>query len=280
MTSNTFSSPTNFFDDGFSITATEPWFKVKVQLIQNYLFSFVTNAVSRVDEIVVVDLFAGSGLYSLGHQKEIFAGTCLASLQSSLPINKWVFCESNAEQAKALKIRVNKYFREKNVLILDAEKEALVDKLRLYIPASKSSYKVAVCCLVDPFSLDVSFSLLGKLASMGYSFIVPFTFSLNERHDYQYYIKENAELLRKFMGSDASRLQSSQTNFHFYKSLVKGFQQSMLMQGLNGSLSVHKLNSKLMDVPMFYIGYFSRQISPKLIHHDVNAVEQVQFQLF
>jgi hypothetical protein len=54
----------------------------------------------------------------------------------------------------------------------------------------------------------------------------------------------------------------------------------MLMQGMSGSLSVHKLSSKLMDLPMFYMGYFSGQISPKLIQHDVNAVEQVQFQLF
>lgn len=280
MTSNTSSSATNFFDDGFSITATEPWFKVKVQLIQNYLFSFVANAASRVDEIIFVDLYAGSGLYSLGHQKEIFAGTCLASLQSPLPISKWVFCESDAGLAKALKIRVNKYFRDKNVLILDTEKEELIDKLRLYIPANKSSHKVAVCCLIDPFSLDVSFSLISKLAAMGYSFIIPFTFGLNERHDYQYYLKENADQLRKYIGSDASRLQNSQSNFHFYKSLVKGFQQSMLMQGMSGSLSVHKLSSTLMDLPMFYMGYFSGQISPKLIQHDVNAVEQVQFQLF
>jgi len=52
-----------FSDDGLSITAAEPWFKVKVQVVQSYLQAFIVNALSRADEVVLVDLFAGSGMY-------------------------------------------------------------------------------------------------------------------------------------------------------------------------------------------------------------------------
>jgi hypothetical protein len=97
-----------FPDDGFSITATEPWFKVKVQLLLSYIQSFTLHVSAKADEVVFVDLFSGSGLYSIGHQKEIFQGACLASLAADLPITKWIFCEQDAEQSKALKIRVNK----------------------------------------------------------------------------------------------------------------------------------------------------------------------------
>ncbi|MEO7992232.1 MAG: hypothetical protein ABI663_21970, partial [Chryseolinea sp.] len=75
-----------YTDDGFSITATESWFKVKVQLLLSYIQSFTVNVSGKADEIVFVDLFSGSGLYSIGHQKEIFQGTCLASLDADLPI--------------------------------------------------------------------------------------------------------------------------------------------------------------------------------------------------
>jgi three-Cys-motif partner protein len=274
------SSASVFSNDGFSITATEPWFKVKVQLIQSYLQSFVVNAASRTDEIIIVDLFAGSGLYSIGHQKEIFAASCLASLHTPLPINKWILCEQNPDQRKALKARIGKYFKDKNVAVLDYDPEEFYRELRSFIPTSKSSYKVAVFCIVDPFSLDIPFSVLSKLASAGFSFLIPFTFGLNDRLNYRFYLKEQKDKLRSYAGGDISRLESTQSNLNFYKLLVRNFQNNMLVQGLNNTLSVHKLNSKLMDLPLFYMGYFSKQISPRLIQHDMRVEEQGQFELF
>jgi three-Cys-motif partner protein len=269
-----------FKDDGFSVTATEPWFKVKVQVIQNYLQAFVTTAASRADEIVFVDLFSGSGLYSIGHQREIFAGSCLASLSSGLPITKWIFCEEDPHQAKVLHARADKYFKNRDVFVLDDRPEKLMEKFSAIIPQSKGNYRVAVLCLVDPFSIDVPFALIEKLAAFGYSFLMPFTFSLNARHDSNYYLKEQRERLKKFAGNQVERITETQSNLHFYKKLVKIYQQNMLMLGLNTAMSVHKLNSTLMDVPMYYMGYFSRQISPKLIQKDVHGIEQLQFGLF
>ena len=108
----------NFQSDGLSITAAEPWFKVKVQLIQSYLQAFIMNALPKADEIIFVDLFSGSGLFSAGHQKEVFPGSSLASLSSESPFQKWVFCESDAEQAQVLDKRVKKNFPDKNVVSL------------------------------------------------------------------------------------------------------------------------------------------------------------------
>jgi hypothetical protein len=68
----------NFQSDGLTITAAESWFKVKVQLILSYSQAFIMNASPKSDELIFVDLFAGSGLFSVGHQKEIFPGPSLA----------------------------------------------------------------------------------------------------------------------------------------------------------------------------------------------------------
>ena len=105
-------------DDGFAITAAEPWIKHKVTVLQQYITAFVSNLAGKVDDIILVDLFSGNGLYSLGARKEVFAGSALMALGLDLPISKFVLCEKDPDQAKILKIRVNKHFRGKNVVLL------------------------------------------------------------------------------------------------------------------------------------------------------------------
>lgn len=270
-----------FSDDGFSITATEPWFKVKVQLLLSYIQSFTVNVVSKADEIVLVDLFSGSGLYSVGHQKEIFQGTCLAALDADLPITKWILCEQESDQVKALKIRVNKYHRGKNIVIFDSPLYDLIDKFRSYIPPSKGGYKVAVLCLIDPFSVEVPFSMVDKLAALGFSFLIPFTFMVNDRLNYHYYLRENPDKFKRFVGSgNFDRMCNVESNEQLYKRMVRLYQNSMLVMGLNSAVSTHKLESKLMDLPAYSIGFFSKQFSTRTIQEDIKVSEHLQFELF
>ena len=274
---------TKYDDDGFGITAAEPWFIQKAQIIQDYLTAFVTNLAGKVDEIIFVDLFAGGGLYSLGTKREIFAGTPLQALAQNLPIQRYVFCERDADQFKALKIRVNKYYRGKNVILLDGKPEELIDKLKLYIPVSKGNFKAAVFCVCDPFSLDIPFDTVEKLSNLGFNFLMPFTFALNKRLNYRYYLKEDKEKLKRYLGGnkDLDRLaKGSDSNTQFYKRLIQIYENNLLANGLNASTSVHKLDSGLMEMPVYYMGLFSRQYSTKAIQQDVEATHKTQFELF
>ena len=237
----------------------------------------------RVDEIVYVDLSAGSGLFSLGAKRELFPGPALAVLKHDLPIKKYVLCEKEPEQARALKVRVNKYFRGKNVVLLDGSPEELIDKFRLYVPQTKGSYKVAVCCVCDPFSLDISFATIEKLAAMGFSFIFPFTFALNDRLNYTYYLTEGRERLKKFLGGyrDIEKMEKDmQSNLQFYKRLIRIYENNILAAGMNVSTSVHRLDSGLMETPQYYVGLFSSQVSTKSIQADVEASRNQQIELF
>jgi three-Cys-motif partner protein len=272
---------TNFSNDGFGITAAEPWFKVKVQLLQTYLQTFITHTLPRADDLIFVDLFAGSGLYCHGHQKEVFPSCSLASMATDWPFSKWILCERNPEEAKALKIRVNKHFRNKNVVLLDQPLDELHEKLKLYVPQTKGGYKASTLCLVDPFSFEIHFSLLQKLADLGFNFLIPFTFNLNQRHDYKYYLGECGEKLKKYVGSkDLGRLEDVQSNVQFYKHTVRMVQNNMLMLGLNTSLTMHRMESNFMELPAYYIGFFSRQISAKAIQRDIRDTRHEQLQLF
>ncbi|HZX74648.1 MAG TPA: three-Cys-motif partner protein TcmP [Cyclobacteriaceae bacterium] len=272
-----------FQDDGFSVTAAEPWFKQKTNIIQQYVSSFVLNMAGRVDEIVYVDLSAGSGLFSLGAKRELFPSSALATLQQDLPIRKYVLCEKDPEQSNALKVRVNKYFRSKNVVLLDGNSDGLIDKFRLYVPQSKGAYKVSVCCVCDPFSLDVPFATIEKLANMGFSFIFPFTFALNDRLNYEYYLTEGRERLKKFLGGyrDIEKMDKEMnSNIQFYKRLIRLYENNVMGAGMNVSTSVHRLDSGLMETPQYYIGLFSSQVSTKSIQADVEASRNQQIEMF
>lgn len=273
----------NFSDDGLTVTAAEPWIKEKVSVIQQYLHSFVATLTGKVDEIVFIDFFAGNGVYSLGARKELFPASALMSLSLDLPITKYIFCESKAEQLQTLKVRVNKYYRKKNVLLLEGKPDMLISKLQHYVPRSKGVFKVAVFCLCDSFSFDLHFNTIAQLAAQGYSFLIPFTFALNDRLNHRFFLKENRDKLRNFLNGpeDLGRLENeAENNYQFYKRLVQIYQSNMLALGYNLSVSTHRADSGLMELSAYQIGFFSKQVSTKVIQQDVQATRHTQFELF
>lgn len=273
----------NFSDDGLTVTAAEPWIKEKVSVIQQYLHSFVATLIGKVDEIVFIDFFAGNGVYSLGARKELFPASALMSLSLDLPITKYIFCESKAEQLQTLKVRVNKYYRKKNVLLLEGKPDMLISKLQHYVPRSKGVFKVAVFCLCDSFSFDLHFNTIAQLAAQGYSFLIPFTFALNDRLNHRFFLKENRDKLRNFLNGpeDLGRLENeAENNYQFYKRLVQIYQSNMLALGYNLSVSTHRADSGLMELSAYQIGFFSKQVSTKVIQQDVQATRHTQFELF
>lgn len=272
-----------FSDDDLPVTAAEPWVRNKVNIIRQYLTAFVGNQISRVDDVIFVDLFAGNGLYSIGAKKEVFPSAALMALSLDLPIAKFVLCEPDAERARVLKIRINKYFRNKNVVLLEGKPDEILDRLSLYVPESKGEYRSSTFCLCDPFSLDIPFDVISKLAAREYSFLLPFTFALNDQLNYSFYTSDNRERLKKFIGgqSNLERLEHKlENNTQFYKRLIRAYENNILSLGHNVSTSVHKLDSGLMEMPMYYMGLFSRHVSTKSVLQDVEAARHIQFDLF
>ncbi len=261
----------------------EPWVKQQGQIIRQYLTSFVNHLQGKVDQIILVDLVAGSGLFSLGSNREIFPGVPLMAMELGLPISKFVFCENDPEQFKALKIRVNRYFKNKNVVLLESNWDELAARINLYVPPSKENFKTAVLCFCNPFSFEVPFDLMDRLAEKDFSFLVPFTFPLNERINYRHYLHHQHEKVKNYMGGfkDMERLEKNLTSdTEFYKRLLTIYEKNMEVNEMNSFFSTHKLDSGLMEMPSYSIGLFSKLKASKLIHQNVIESESKQTTLF
>lgn len=205
------------------------------------------------------------------------------SLATNLPISRWIFCEESPENGAALKVRVNKYYRGKNVQLLEGTASSLIDKLRFYVPPSKGKHKVAVFCLADPYALQITMDTLEQLRGLGFNFLIPYTFHLNDRVDYRFYLREYRNRLAKFLGGEhlVDQLEEGlASNLQFYKRLVRIHQNSMLAQGFSTSLTVHKFESALMQMPVFYMGLYSAVSPARTVQREVQAGTHVQYALF
>ncbi|MEJ0032597.1 MAG: three-Cys-motif partner protein TcmP [Bacteroidota bacterium] len=271
-----------FPNDNLPSVAAEPWVKAKVNIISQYLTSFVGQLAGKVDDIIFVDLYAGNGLYSMGARKELFPSAALMSLSLDIPISRFVFCEHDHDRLNTLKIRVNRYFRNRNVILLDGKPEDVMSRLDLYVPPTKGSYKSAVICLCDAFSLETPFNVIRQLSEKGFSFLIPFTFALNDRINYEFYLVESRDRIKKFLGTDnLDRLDKNvDSNMTFYKRMVMIYQNNLLGMGFNGSTSAHKIDSGLMELPLYYMGFYSQNVATRNIQDAVDATHHVQFDLF
>ncbi len=270
-------------DDGFAVTAAEPWVRRKVEIVQQYLTAFVTAVAPQVDELVFIDLFSQNGLCCLGNRKEIFPGVPLMALQQELPITKYVFCESDAEQFRVLKIRINKYFKEKNTILLNGRPEDLLDKIKMYIPKSRRDHKVAVFCVADSFGLEPDFDVIQDLKDNNFTFLIPVTFHLGNKINYSFYLRNEREKLKKFIwvDKDIETLKREITNNEtFYKRVIQIYESHAQQLGMNTAVSTQKIDSGLMEVPTYSLCLFSKKYSAKAIQVDALAGSNIQFALF
>ncbi len=277
------SSPqTTIPDDDLVVTTGEPWVRQKVQLVRQHLIAFTAALAHQVDEIVVVDLFAKNGLYCLGAKREIFSGIPIMSLQEELPVSRYVFCEKDPEQFKALKVRVNKYFKEKNAVLMNGRPEDLVEKLKMYIPQSRKGHRVATLCIADSFSLEPSLEFVKRFADYGFTFLVPLTFHLGTKINHRFYLKHERWKVDQFLGAGNGENPdwNPDNNLLFYKQLVGKWGNHVSALGFDFSSTTQRLDSGLMEIPTYQMCLLSRKFSSKAIQSDALSGSNIQFALF
>ncbi|MCS6972928.1 MAG: hypothetical protein NZM13_00435 [Cyclobacteriaceae bacterium] len=272
----------SFPDDDLVCTAAEPWFIHKTGIIRQSAGLFISKLAAHTDEFILIDLFAGSGFYTIGNKKERYAGIALELMRAGLPFNRWILCERDKNSAHALRVRTRRFFRDKQVLILEDALRILPEKLSWYIPRSSRRHRVSALCIVDSFSFEFPFEFVVQTLPLGINFIIPFTFCLNDQHNWQFYLHEQRDKLERYLGrsSKGTKLETVTDNRNFYKHLVRLYHQEMLMQGIGGSLSVHSLDSGLMELPSYYVGMFTAIPAVRNVQREVQQQMFTQFTLF
>jgi three-Cys-motif partner protein len=264
-------------DDGLPTTFAEAWVIKKTELLLRYIEAYCKHMAYRNDQLIFLELFSGNGIKTIGQQSGKFTGLNLSLLEKGLPFFKYCFCPVNEEDARALKVRVNKWHKDKNVLILEGKREELIERIKLYIPKNNSNFKVGTLCLIDAFTLKLNYLWIDLLAEHGFDFLVVFTFPLTEAHNWKYYLNEERTTLSKFLGSynAVEKLQrASHDNLSFYKKLFELHQHDMKLLGYDCLHLSHKFDSGLMNTPFYYTASFTKSVSAKMMLKEMGEAAQ------
>lgn len=272
-------------NDGFAIPEIEQWNVEKYRLIGKYIETFTQSMRARSEDMIYVDLTAGSGINRVKETGDIILGSPLIALSNPISFSKYIFCERETELVQALKIRINKQFRRKNVVIFGRDVNIMTDKFSFYIPKNDGKYKVSGICLIDAFSLDIHFDAIKALAALGLNFLLVMSMPMNEYQNFDYYNTEKKESLKKFMGASLEKLDGLEgvtNNELYFRYLVKNYKLRIEQLGYKTTGSFQPITSKQMELPFYYLGYFAQNHSAEKMWKQVqkSTVSRSQINLF
>jgi len=270
-------------DDGFPIERGTLWTFQKNKIIHHFLHDFTATMRRKFNYLVYLDLFAGSGIINLG-KKGFTHGAPVIALSEQNGFSKHIFCESNTNFADALRIRVNKYYRDKNSLIFNGNPNELIDKLVYYIPDSSEKYKVSTFCLIDPFSMDLDFETVRMLSELGMNFLVVMALPWSDKNHYKIYLDEEREKLNSYLGMPWSLVENDQSiddNEVFFRLLIKNYHQNLKGLGYEGEGSFYPIDEHThTEVPFFFVGYYRHTNTLKNIQPNPTKNKSTQVDLF
>ncbi len=184
-------------DDTFCIDDVGGWAKEKYNLVGQYCHVFTKSMRDKWDNLVYIDLFAGSGYARIRESKRIVKNSALISLSIPFPFTKYILCEKDELRYNALKQRIKRDHSAIDVSILNGDCNLIVDDIIELIPIPKKGNTVLCFCFVDPFSLNLNFSTIKKLSRYKIDFLILLALGMDARRNYKHYLKldnNNVEL--------------------------------------------------------------------------------------
>jgi three-Cys-motif partner protein len=207
-----------FEDDGLPMLEdVGPWASTKYRKIGYYSSMFSSSMKRKWDCRVYMDLFAGPGKCRVEETGEILPGSPLLALGVADPYDKYVFCEKDPESMEALRLRVKRYFGERDVSFIQGDVNDTLDTLLSEIPRFSCAYKGLSFCFVDPCKMgDLELAALRAISEnlyVDFLVLIPTYMDIN-RNEY-IYARNDCNALDRYLGTDTWRQRWQDPNWRF-----------------------------------------------------------------
>jgi len=110
-------------------------------------------------------LFAGAGYAPIKGKNKIIKSSALVALSIPTSFTKYIFCEKDVQKMDALRTRVKREFPNKDVVFIQGDCNKEVDQVISEV--QQLGLSTITFCFADPFSLNLHFSTIRKLAGIG-----------------------------------------------------------------------------------------------------------------
>ncbi len=251
------------------------------QRLLRYIHSFYTIFYPRFDALILVDLFAGEDTFTL-ESGTLQPKYYLQSIDEDL-FSKYIFMEEDLERAHKLKIRINRDYPGKNILIMEGSLDDNIDRLKPYLPVSGNDFRAAALGVLNLDNLNISFEQISKLSGLNMNLLVSLRLTLDDVNTPNYYCHENPGLLENFLGRSIDENEISKhcaSNEIFYRFLVKELNNNLDQLGYKVSGHFFPWHSTLMEVPVCFCGFYSKTGAVKKLSNKVEGRTHIQLQMF
>lgn len=248
-------------DDGLETPEVGAWAERKYKLVHMYDELFATGMKNKWTRIYI-DLFAGAGKARVRNTNRILLGSPLLAINIPDRYDKYIFCEKDSRLLDSLKRRVAHSYPEVQPEFVGGDCNNKVGEIIGHIPVPSPTNKVLTFCFVDPFSLDIEFQTIKRLASRFIDFLILLAFSDANRNAGTY-IRTNSERLDRLLGKTAWRQEwnvEMKKDPSFVRFIAKQYVGQMISLGYN------KDSMKLMienrsdekNLSLYHLAFFSR----------------------
>jgi three-Cys-motif partner protein len=249
-------------DDGLYTPLVGSWAVQKYNLVALYNELFSTGMKEKWDQRVYIDLFAGAGKALLKDTKRVVFGSPLLALSVPNLYDRYIFCEKNPDAMGALKQRVDNLFPKASVHFVPGDCNEVVHTIISKIPKYSRASNVLSFCFVDPFSLNIHYDTISKLATYFMDFLILLMLMDPTRNE-SLYVQTNSERIYRFLGLSDWRdrwEQAKARKVSIRKFLATEFAKQMIGLGYlaESQKTMVEVRSDDKNLLLYYLAFFSK----------------------
>lgn len=251
-------------DDGLICPEVGAWAKTKHHLVSFYAELFSSGMKHKWDRRVYVELYAGAGHSRIRNSSKLILGSPLLALTVKDPFDKYVFCEEDPEKLEALKLRSGRISPNADIAYVRGDCNKSANEILSHIPRGSTENKVLTLCFADPFDISLRFETIRALAADRLiDFLILLALGMDANRNYEHYIKEDAQKIDGFLGSEDWRdrwITAQWDAVKFTRFLAEEFADSMAI--LNyippAYYTMKEVRSHEKNLPLYRLALFSR----------------------
>lgn len=193
-------------DDGLLTPEVGSWGEEKYRLLSCYASMFTGSMINKWDCLVYLDLFAGAGRARIKGSNKVVNSSALIALANTPTFTKYVFCDEDLDNVKALEERIAREYPQVDASILNADANLQTEQLLRSIPRAHKGNSVLTLCLVDIFKMDnLKFSTIRALSKMYMDFLVLIPSDMDANRNEKNYLNPNNTTVDEFLGNKGWR---------------------------------------------------------------------------
>ena len=250
-------------DDGLPTAEIGGWGENKYQLVSMYAALFARSMRNKWDDLVYLDLFAGSGKSRIRGTRRVVLASPLLVVGITEAFQKYIFCESNKSYVEALAKRCGRDFPDRKVTIIHGDANEKAAEIVAEMPRPGRSRKVLGFCFLDPFQMqNLHFSTIETLSQRFIDFLVLIPSSMDANRNEQNYIRPQNKTMENFLGNPDWRArwdEEKASGKSFEQFIVEEFGYSMQkLRYIDPGLSEAKLIRGDKNLPLYRLVLYSR----------------------